>query len=520
MADDLAADTSFNSIEFATGGYALSGSALTVTNGITVDAGASGTTSISNAISGDGAVTMDAAGTLVLAGGNNSYTGGTTIAAGATLEIGSGAASALGSGPVTVAGTLNLNGSNLAVGALDGGGTVTSSAASSAATLTVGSGNADGSFSGTIENGAGGTGVVSLGTTGTGTLTLTGDNSYTGGTTLGGGTLSLGSADAAGTTGWITFAGGTLQYTSENFADNSGRFSQSGHQIYSIDTGGQTVAFATPLTSSGGTLTKAGAGTLILPGANTYTGETTVAEGTLELQNGHAIAGDVEVDDTLDLDGTSTVVLNGLTGSGTVTNNGTGPSTLDVGNDTTEFDGVIENGAQTWQIIKLDKVGAGTLTLSGANTYGNATGNADTIVNAGTLRLGGDGAIPSGGTLEVDANGTLDLDGYDAAVSSLTPDSSGVVTTSSPGASNSLTDGTYGTLSIQGVTSTDAPTDYALTVTPITGAHTYRCLLGRFVHAFALAGFGGRPDKEIQRRTVAHLRKRRGEHDDPRSGAG
>ena len=70
-----------NSVEVAVGGYTLSGHSLTVTNGITVDAGVGGTTTILNAISGTGSVTMDGSGTLVL-GNNNTYSGGTTVADG------------------------------------------------------------------------------------------------------------------------------------------------------------------------------------------------------------------------------------------------------------------------------------------------------------------------------------------------------------------------------------------------------------------------------------------------------
>src|SRR5262249_23746597 len=57
------------------------------------------------------------------------------------------------------------------------------------------------------------TGTIQLVKGGTGTLTLANDNTYTGGTAINGGILSLGSANAIGTTGAISFGGGTLQYT-------------------------------------------------------------------------------------------------------------------------------------------------------------------------------------------------------------------------------------------------------------------------------------------------------------------
>ena len=116
---------------------------------------------------------------------------------------------------------------------------------------------------------------------GAGTLTLTGNNSYDGGTTLTGGTLSLGSANAIGTSGTVTFGGGTLQYSASNTSDNSARFSNAASQQYSIDTNSENVTLASNLISDGGSFTKLGAGTLTLSGASTYAGATTVSEGKL-----------------------------------------------------------------------------------------------------------------------------------------------------------------------------------------------------------------------------------------------
>ncbi|MFG6490639.1 autotransporter-associated beta strand repeat-containing protein, partial [Roseateles sp. BYS78W] len=56
-------------------------------------------------------------------------------------------------------------------------------------------------------------------------------------------------------------------------------------QAYNLDTNGQAVTLATALTSSGGSLTKSGTGTLTLTGANTY-GTTTISTGTLQVGNG------------------------------------------------------------------------------------------------------------------------------------------------------------------------------------------------------------------------------------------
>ncbi len=72
--------------------------------------------------------------------------------------------------------------------------------------------------------------------------------------------------------------------------------------------------------------------------------------------------------------------------------------------------------------IGLVKLGAGTLTLGGANTY-----SGDTVIDAGTLAVGGADAVPSGtGKGNVEVNGTLDLNGYSITVNGLS--GSGAVT--------------------------------------------------------------------------------------------
>ena len=116
------------------------------------------------------------------------------------------------------------------------------------------------------------TGAATLSKSGAGTLLLYGPNAYTGGTTLNGGTLALGHADAIGASGTISFGGGTLQSSEMNTADYSARFSNAASQQYKIDSNGQSVTLASNLTSSGGSFTKLGNGTVTLTGANTYSG--------------------------------------------------------------------------------------------------------------------------------------------------------------------------------------------------------------------------------------------------------
>ena len=114
--------------------------------------------------------------------------------------------------------------------------------------------------------------------------------------------MNLGVAETAGTSGplgeaarsgSIILNGGYLQYSAVNQYDYSGRFSTAANQAYNVDTNGQNVTWATALTSSGGSLTKVGAGTLMLTASNTYTGATTISAGTLQLGDGVANNGSV-----------------------------------------------------------------------------------------------------------------------------------------------------------------------------------------------------------------------------------
>ncbi len=122
---------------------------------------------------------------------------------------------------------------------------------------------------------------------GSGTLTLNATNSYTGGTAINDGNLSIGNAGALGTTGTISFGGGTLQYKGIN-SDFSSRFSKAANQAYKIDTNGQNVTSAGALASSGGTLTKSGIGSLTLRGglANTFSGPIAINHGELSVTDG------------------------------------------------------------------------------------------------------------------------------------------------------------------------------------------------------------------------------------------
>ncbi len=148
------------------------------------------------------ALSKTGVGTLIL-GGTNTYTGGTTIAGGA-IQINPGDTNALGTnGTLTIntSGVLDLNGANIAVDSLSGtatGTAVTNSVSGNTSTLTVGSNNGSGTFGGNIINNTGGTGIVALTKSGTGTQTLSGANTYTGATSVNAGTLAVNGSTASG----------------------------------------------------------------------------------------------------------------------------------------------------------------------------------------------------------------------------------------------------------------------------------------------------------------------------------
>jgi fibronectin-binding autotransporter adhesin len=146
-------------------------------------------------------------------------------------------------------------------------------------------------------------GVTSLTKNDAGTWVLTGANTFSGPVSLVGGVLQLnatetpGTSGPLGTNGTISFSGGTLRFTSADAADYSSRFSTAASQPCKIDCNGQSVTFATPMTSSGGTLAVSSStpgGSLTLSAANTYSGSTTVSSGTL-LVNGSIDGGGVTV---------------------------------------------------------------------------------------------------------------------------------------------------------------------------------------------------------------------------------
>jgi len=142
-----------------------------------------------------------------------------------------------------------------------------------------------------------------------------------------------------------------------------------------------------------GALTKNGTGTLIVSTPNTYSGNTVINGGLLQLGNPQAIpggagAGNVTVNGQLDLAGNSPAI-NGLNGSGSIQNS-SGSSTLTVGanNASGSYSGTITDASGS---IALVKSGSGTETLTANNNFSGGT-----TVAGGTLQVGSGASLGSG----------------------------------------------------------------------------------------------------------------------------
>jgi fibronectin-binding autotransporter adhesin len=209
-------------------------------------------------------------------------------------------------------------------------------------TITMTSGGGDIALGDVISGTSGGITMA-----GSGELTLSDTNTYTGGTTVAANTtLNFNNAKAIGT-GTLTITGGTLDNTSAAAITNSnnnaqhwnGDFAFTGTQNLNLGTGAVTLNASRQVTVNAGSLTvggvisgstfgltTAGAGTLVLGGVNTFTGATTVNNGTLELASTGSINSTSAVNinsGTLDLEGNNKIKDTAAITIGTSTSAGT-----------------------------------------------------------------------------------------------------------------------------------------------------------------------------------------------------
>ena len=258
------------------------------------------------------------------------------------------------------------------------------------------------------------TGASTLTKSGSGSLTLSGTNTYTGQTFLNGGTTIISAnanLGAAATGAQLNLNNATLRVTADVILSN-GAVGTNNRAVVLNGIGGTFEVDATRTLTIGGAisgpggLTKTGSGTLDIRSAGTLGGPTTISAGTLRF----GAAADpvrsnftVETAGTLDIGGFVNSV-GSLSGSGIVTNSGVS-ATLGVGalhTDTT-FSGQLTNGTNA---LNLDKWGAGILTLTGGTH--NYTGS--TTISGGTLALFGAGALPDTTAVNVSsAAGTFDI---------------------------------------------------------------------------------------------------------------
>ena len=151
--------------------------------------------------------------------------------------------------------------------------------------------NTSSTFAGVIQNNAEcdptRSSTVGLLKVGSGTLTLSGSNTYTGLTSINAGTLNLGNSGSLAGNGNITFGGGTLSFSASNGPQGYANPVVNSTGPIKIDTNGQNVTLAGVLASSNSAgLTKLDTGMLTLGGSDAYSGITTVSGGTLQIGNG------------------------------------------------------------------------------------------------------------------------------------------------------------------------------------------------------------------------------------------
>jgi autotransporter-associated beta strand protein len=369
------------------------------------------------------------AGTWTLSG-NNSYSGTTTVTAGvlniqhanalgdttastivsnaAALElqggitVGAEALSLTGTGVSTTGALRNISGNNTYGGAITLAGATRINSDADLLTLSGGISGAQnltigGAGNTTISN-AISTSAGTLTKDGAGTLILSGANTYTGATMINAGTLSIAAITNGGVAGALgnstnaasnlTLGGGTLEYTgsTSNSTDRNFTLTAGTSSAISVLNSAGSLTISGTAANTTGNLTKSGAGTLILTGANLYTGTTTISAGTLQIGAGSTTGS--------------------LSASSAITNNGT--LSFSRSNSLTFSNSISGNGS----VISRGS----TLTLSGNNSYSGGTTILDNTVILGADNAMGTGSLSFNATV---GNSVLRLNGRNQTISGL-----------------------------------------------------------------------------------------------------
>ncbi len=375
-----------------------------------------------------GALNKTGAGTCILSG-SNLYTGATLVSDGI---LGIGASERISNSSaltVAIGATFDLGGFSETVGSLSGDGTVSSSTAGTPA-LIAGGDNTSTTFSGLIQDGS--ASPLSITKTGIGTFILTSTNTYTGVTTVNAGIVSvavIGNGGVAGNIGQasnassnLVMGGGTLQYTGASSSTDRG-FSLTGGTTSTLDLTTNDFTISGIITG-GGSLTKNGIGAMVFSGTNTYTGVTRINAGVVSiatLGNG-GISGNLgqasSASTNLVLSG-GNLVYTGVTASSDrgFTLGASATSAINIVASNLTISGIIVGPANG----NFSKIGAGTLALSGTNSYTGITSIDEGILSISTF---GNGGTPSNLGAASNAAANLVLNGgtlqYTGATASTT----------------------------------------------------------------------------------------------------
>ena len=444
---------------------------------LTLQGANGGANTISGALvdssSGATALAKSQGGKWILSGANT-YSGNTTVNAGTLAQ---GAANVIpsgtGKGTIAVSGgaTFDLGGFDCSVNGFGSSAGFIDNTGAGAVTLTIGTANGAGTHSGVIKN-TGGT--LSVTKTGTGAIVLSGSSTYSGKTIVNGGTLTINNAETAlGTppaspvADQLTLNNGTTFAlgTAASFSLNVNRgILLSGSVTISMSSKNLTVP---GVVSGTGSLTKSGSTDLILSGANTYSGGTTVTGGGLTLNNNLAIG-----TGSLTITPAGICTITGKSGTTVLTNNITvnvgGGQVIDFfatsGNALT-LNGQISGSAA---IFRGNGGGAGNLTLNGDNsTYsGTLTLQQGPLVLGNKNALGTSGLVVTPGSVAISLSANTALTGANAVGNAVTLNGTLPVNGSSDlelsgvisGASGAITKTGTGKLILSGANTYNGPT--------------------------------------------------------------
>lgn len=347
----------------------------------------------------------------------------------------------------------------------------------------------------------------SLTAAGSGRLSLTGSNDFSGGINLKGGFVLAGNLNALGSSGTISFGGGILGFAGPT--DYSSRFSTAPGQQYWVQATTAPITLASDLNSAGGSFTVS-AGMVTVTGHESLSGSLLVlGNGNMIFAHGSTLSGTpaltvgwptvtgTSILQLGDTNGSTDITVSSLTGytnfnHAIVGGSSTAISTLTINNTTA--DSVVTSlggtsGTTASKNLALTKTGAGTLTLTGTIPYtyiGRTTvtqgeldlnrsvqgitgagakdlSNPDVLINGGTLKWLADDQIDDTATVSM-TSGTLNLNGKDETFQGF-QNSGGTFTT---GASGGLNLGENSTLIWSGGTNT---------ITPGSGVTCSHCIL-------------------------------------------